>query len=433
MEQPTSEQFNPPPLRILHVSWEFPPVMYGGLGRHVEALAVAQAEAGHEVVVLTQHGDRTADDDVYRGVRVIRARESEPQQPRTFDNLLPWVEAMEGAMTASGTALVELWRPDVVHGHDWVVTHASYDIARAADCPVAVTVHATEAGRHGGWIVGALSREVHRREWTLVHEADATIVCSNAMRTEVQQAFGALSPAPIVVRNGVDLNEWSAPDVSMSGLRHEWGASDDAPLVVCSGRLAWEKGFGTAIDAAAILLPGYPDLRLVIAGRGPLEAELEAQVAMLRLGGTVRFAGFLPEDRLRSLVAAADCVVVPSRYEPFGLVAVEASALGTPVVASDVGGLGEIIIDGLTGHLVPPADATALAEGIAAVLDAPTASEVMALAARRRVAEEFTWPRIARQCVDVYWAAVASGRSSRPQAAPPPDTDRNVLTGELAG
>ena len=147
----------------------------------------------------------------------------------------------------------------------------------------------------------------------------------------------------------------------------------------------------------------------------------------------MRFAGFLPEDRLRSLVAAADCVVVPSRYEPFGLVAVEASALGTPVVASDVGGLGEIIIDGLTGHLVPPADATALAEGLAAVLDAPTASEVMALAARRRVAEEFTWPRIARQCVDVYWAAVASGRSARAQAARPPDTDRNVCTGELAG
>ena len=305
-------------------------------------------------------------------------------------------------------------------------------MAESARCPLVATVHATEAGRHGGWIVGPLSREVHAREWNLVHSADATLVCSEAMKAEVDMAFAPVIPAPLVVRNGVDLDEWSVPELKASAQRLVWGASPDTPLVVCSGRLAWEKGFGTAIDAAALLLPRYPDLRMIIAGRGPLEAELASQVAMLGLGGTVRFAGFLPEDRLRSLVAAADCVVVPSRYEPFGLVAVEASALGTPVVASDIGGLGEIIVDGLTGHLVPPADADALAEAVSAVLDAPTASEVMAAAARRRVAEEFSWPRIAGDCVDIYWSLAAVGARPRAASAPLATHDRNVFTGESA-
>jgi len=422
-------------MRILHVSWEFPPVIYGGLGRHVTALAAQQAALGHEVVVVTQHGDDTADDEVVRGVRVVRARETHPE-PRSLDNLINWVDSMQAAMAPAGSALARDWAPDVVHAHDWVVGEAAAAIADEAGAPLVVTMHATEAGRHQGWIVGALSHDVHGREWLLAHRADALIVCSRAMREEVRAAFGAPTPVE-VVPNGVDLHEWRTSEGDRRQARREAGAVG-VPLVVYSGRLVWEKGVQTLIEAVPDIAARHPGLRVLIAGRGPLEAELR-DLAARTAASAVEFAGFLPEQRLRPLVAAADCAVVPSRYEPFGMVAVEAAALGTPVVASDVGGLREVVDPGRTGLLVPPGDPEALAHAVAQVLSDPVRADAMAAAAHRRAAEVYDWPVIAGRTVGVYESAVRRAGGGRQAASaagpghgvpPPPASDGNVFTGE---
>lgn len=421
-------------MRILHISWEFPPVMYGGLGRHVKALATAQAAAGHDVTVLTQDSEDSRDRDdeqLTDGVRVVRARERGQAQERTIDNLIPWVESMQRAMVTRSRPLIDSWRPDVVHAHDWVVGDAARAVRRLSGAPLMATVHATEAGRHQGWIVGPLSHEVHAREWRLVHGADDVIVCSNAMRDEVTTAFGGLDTEPNVIPNGVDLRAWRVTPAQRERARQRW-AADGLPLVVCSGRLVWEKGMQTLIDAIPEIRKRHPGTRALVAGRGPLEGELRQRIRDRNVGTAVDLLGFLPEEELRTLVSAGDCAVVPSVYEPFGLVAAEAAALGTPVVASNTGGLADVIVHGRTGRLVTPQDAHSLAEGVSQILDDPEAARRSARRDRARLARLYSWPIIARSTVEAYRATLERPvRTSTPRA--PHLGDVNVLTGEHTG
>ncbi|MEI6373318.1 MAG: glycosyltransferase family 4 protein [Actinomycetes bacterium] len=415
------------PLRILHISWEFPPVMYGGLGAHVVAIATEQARAGHDVTVLTQHGTDTPDDEVINGVRLVRAREMGEPQERTFANLLPWVASMQRAMNRQGRELLDAWNPAVVHGHDWVVAAVAMTLSRHAQVPLIATVHATEAGRHDGWIVGPLSQTVHRRERRLVGAADAIIVCSGAMRDEVTAALGPFDAAVTVVPNGVDLDVWRATEAGCAAARARVGVDSTTPLIIYSGRLAHEKGVGTLVDAMPAVLAHISAARLVIAGRGPLDAALRARVSELHLDAAVSFTGFLPEHELRPLVAAADCAVIPSLYEPFGMVALEAGALSTAVVASREGGLMEIITDGVTGLLVTPGQAAPLASAIARLLSDSDFARQLGDAAARDVAIRYSWPLLAQHTVDVYRHTSVSGQQPRVIERIP---DMNVLTGE---
>ncbi len=416
-------------MRILHISWEWPPVMYGGLGRHVNDLARMQVKLGHEVVVLTQHNEEhtTATDDVVDGVRVVRAQELPPEQARTLDNLLPWVRSMQSAMSHAGTQLVTHWRPDVVHAHDWVVGDASIDIAKAANLPLVVTIHATEAGRHQGWIVGDLSRAIHAAEWRLTHAAHSIIVCSGAMSTEVAKSFAPVSAPITSIPNGVDPSVWQPDFATRNATRTSWQVSDDTALIVFTGRLAWEKGVQTLIDACGQL--PTDQARLVIAGRGPLEADLRERVKALGIEAAVTFAGFLSEPDLRALLTAADVAVIPSIYEPFGMVAVEAGALGTPVVAARTGGLRDIVIDGVTGLTVPAGDVPALVSALKEVIAHPMAARDRAERARERVSRVFVWPVIAGATVTAYHQAAQPDVTATSQPALD-FLDQNVFTGE---
>ena len=336
---------------------------------------------------------------------------------------------MQRAMNRQGRHLLGQWRPDVVHAHDWVVAAAATTLSRASGAPLVATVHATEAGRHDGWIVGPLSQAVHRREVRLASAASAVIVCSRAMEGEVVAALGPFKAPVIMIPNGIDLDAWQASEAESVAARARLGVTPSAPMLVYTGRLAHEKGVGTLVGAMPAVLDGLSDTRLIIAGRGPLESTLRAQVTALELDAAVTCAGFLPEHELRALVAAANCVVVPSLYEPFGLVALEAGALGTPVVASAVGGLAEIITDDVTGLLVAPGDSVPLAAAILRVLRDPSLATGFADAARSGVAADYSWPLIAQRTVDAYQ-----------NCGPPPDArsaleripDMNVLTGEPA-
>ena len=415
------------PVRILHISWEFPPVMYGGLGAHVVAIATEQARAGHDVTVLTQHGTDTVDDEIIDGVRVVRARELGEPQERTFANLLPWVASMQRAMNSRGRALLDGWTPDVVHGHDWVVAAAAMTLSREAHAPLVATVHATEAGRHDGWIVGPLSQTVHRRERRLVSAADALIVCSGAMRDEVTAALGPFDAEVTVVPNGVDLTVWQATEAGCAAARARVGVGPTTPLIIYSGRLAYEKGVGTLVDAMTTVIAHISDARLIIAGRGPLDATLRARVSELKLDAQISFAGFLPEHELRPLVATANCAAIPSLYEPFGMVALEAGALGTPVVASREGGLTEIISEGITGVLVPSGQVAPLASALVHLLNDREYARRLGQAAQSDVSSRYNWPVLAAHTVDVYRHATAS---TQPRHIIERIPDMNVLTGE---
>jgi glycogen(starch) synthase len=305
-------------------------------------------------------------------------------------------------MVRAGLSGLGGWRPDVVHAHDWLVAHPAIALAGFFAVPLVATIHATEAGRHSGWLSQPLNQQVHSVEWWLANRADALVTCSSAMRAEVSHLFEV--PGAAVIHNGIHPQGWrpAAAAVRAARERHSPGG---APLVVYFGRLEWEKGVQDLVAALPRVRRAFPGTRLVVAGQGRQAAALVEQSRRLRVRRSVDFAGHLPDRALTALLVAADVVVLPSRYEPFGIVALEAAAAGAPLVASTAGGLAELVVDGETGLSVTPGDVDGIAAAVRAVLADPAAAARRARAAKARLATEFSWRGIAEQTVEVYRSA----------------------------
>ncbi|MBW4716545.1 glycosyltransferase family 4 protein [Saccharothrix obliqua] len=398
-------------MRVLMLSWEYPPVVVGGLGRHVHALATQLAAQGHDVVVLcrqpagTDAATHPTADTAVEGVRLVRVAE-DPAHLVFERDLVAWTLAMGHAMTRAGLALLRDWRPDVVHAHDWLVTHPAIALAEAAGVPLVATVHATEAGRHSGWLSQALNQQVHSVEWWLANRADALITCSAAMRAEVAHLFEVDPGGITVLHNGIEPRRWRVRPADVAAARARY-AADGAPLLLFFGRLEWEKGVQDLIAALPRVRRAHRGARLVVAGGGTHRDWLVEQARKHRVRRAVDFAGHLPDRSLVAVLAAADAVVLPSRYEPFGIVALEAAAAGTPLVASTAGGLGEVVLDGETGLSFAPGDVDGLARAVRSVLDDRPAAARRAKAAKARLATDFDWSRIASGTAAVYRSAVA--------------------------
>lgn len=397
------------------LSWEYPPVVVGGLGRHVHALAVTLTAAGHDVTVVSRYVDGAALDEVVDGVRIVRVPEDPPRFDFAESTLLAWTMALNHALTRAALRVASQVRPEVVHAHDWLVAHAATTLKHHLGVPLVATIHATEAGRHQGWLPGELNRSIHRVEWWLTYEARRVITCSEYMRWEVTRLFELPAEKVDAVANGVDLPQWTPRKADIARARAEYG---EGPLLVFCGRLVYEKGVHDLLAALPRLRRRHPGLRLVIAGDGPHRSELQAQARRRRLGRSVVWAGFRTRDELAALVAAADCVVVPSIYEPFGMVALEGMAAGTPVIASDTGGLREIVVDGVTGVRFTPGNVSGLANAVSGVLTDEVLSRRLARAARTVVASDHSWPTIADRTVDVYRLAIRQERALKAEQAP---------------
>lgn len=393
-------------MRVLMLSWEYPPVVVGGLARHVHALARYLVRDGHEVVVLCRHVAGTdaethpTTDRMIDGVRVIRVAE-DPMHLTFEDDLVAWTLAMGHAMIRAANRLLRTWQPDVVHAHDWLVTHPAIALAEAVPAPLVGTIHATEAGRHSGWLSRPLNQQVHSVEWWLANRTDALITCSQAMRREVSHLFEVPDEGISVIHNGIEERSWqvSRDRVRQARTQH---SPDGAPLLLYFGRLEWEKGVQDLLDALPEIRRQHPGTRLVIAGEGRHHSELVEQTERLQLRPAVDFVGHLPDRELRAVLAAADAVALPSRYEPFGIVALEAAAAEAPLVASTAGGLGELVVNGETGLAFPPGDVPAIAEAVVSVLDDHEAARKRALAAQSRLVTDFDWARIAAETAEVY-------------------------------
>ncbi len=395
------------PMHILHVSWEYPPLVYGGLGRHVHALAEAQAAAGHDVTVVTQHCEGEPPDITRNGVRIIRAYPQPPVLPLAEHHLIGWVLGLEHGALRAALLAAPAGSFDVVHAHDWVAAHAAVTLSDVYDVPLVTTIHATEAGRHQGWLPGQVQQAVHSIEWWLTDASTRVVTCSAHMRWEAERLFELPEGKTEVIPNGIDLTSWKARPRDIKAAEQQW--ADSGPLVVFTGRLQWEKGVHTLIDALPRLKRRTPGLRVVIAGKGTYEKDLKDQARTLRLGKTLSFTGYLTHEELTGLVAAADVAVVPSLYEPFGLVALEAAALGTSVVVARAGGLAEIADAGVTELSFTAGDPLDLANAIERGLSTPAD----AVRARRILRDNYSWTSIAARTVDTYTSARRAGRPVR--------------------
>ena len=291
-------------MRILLLSWEYPPVVEGGLARAVRKLSEQLVRAGAEVHVLTRGSGRLPAEEDRHGVIVHRVRE--PTYPKgDVEAFIGWVDQMNADMLDRGEELFERLDFDLVHSHDWLVAGAAEPLARRHGCPWVVTVHATEFGRHQGWVDKYPQSHIHAAEKAMVRRADAVVACSNYMRGHIASAF-KVSPRRItVIPNGIDPRDLESFADDLDALRASYAAPDER-LVLLVGRLVYEKGFHLALDALAGAVKRFGDVRFVVAGTGTAEAELRKQAHTLRLTRHGSFLGWVGDDMLHSLYRISD-------------------------------------------------------------------------------------------------------------------------------
>lgn len=381
------------------LSWEYPPLVVGGIAAHVDGLARAMSRAGHEVVVFSLHHPNVGDDEVVDGVRVVRANTDLPWLPD--DDLVARMASANHQLTQLAARLGR-WKPNVVHAHDWLVSWSADTLKTLWDVPLVATIHATERGRHGGYVPQGPPAEINSIEWWLTYQAREVIACSRFMVNEVLDGF-ELPPEKVhLVPNGVDTHHWHVGDTD------DDVAEPREPLVVAWGRIQYEKGFQVLARAIAHLRHQVPGIRCVIAGRGGYLAELQSQIDVEGVGDLVHLAGFVPDDELRALLKRAGCVVIPSLYEPFGIVALEGMAAGAPTIVARTGGLAEIVEGTDAGLLFEPGNHVELAARIREVLANRELADGMGARAGALLAKKYTWDAIAASTIDVYKQAKRS-------------------------
>jgi glycogen(starch) synthase len=385
--------------RALILSWEYPPLIEGGLARHVRKLSESLAELGTDVHVLTRGGEESPPEEDAGGVAIHRVRE--PTRPRDLGEFVTWVERMNADMLAAGVELGDRYEFDLVHGHDWLVAAACDHLARRFDAPLVTTIHATEHGRHQGWVDTHPQSYIHGVERWIANRSDRVIACSYYMREQIADIFGVEEERVTVIPNGIDPGDMQPHNgAELSRLRSEFAAADER-LVLLVGRLVYEKGFQIALEAMPALIERLPDTRFLVAGSGTHEAELRRQAADLGLGDHGTFLGWIGDDVLHSLYRIADVCVVPSIYEPFGLVALEAMASGCPCIVADTGGLREVVPDDEVGLRFQGGDPDELVDVTARVLSDRELGDSLVAEALDHV-RRFDWLDVAARTSTTY-------------------------------
>ncbi|NIL92345.1 Alpha-maltose-1-phosphate synthase [Rhodococcus fascians] len=376
---------------------EYPPEIYGGAGVHVTELT-AQLKSLCEVDIHCMGAPRDT----------AQVHDPDPALAGANAALTTLSAELRMANAAAGA--------DVVHSHTWYTGLAGHLAAELYGVPHILTAHSLEPRRP--WKAEQLGGGYRISSWSeknAVEYADAVIAVSEGMAKDVLDAYPRLDPSRVhVVRNGIDTERWYA-DHGTSTL-DEIGVDPSKPIVAFVGRITRQKGVGHLIAAAHHF---DPSIQLVLCAGAPdtpeIAAETERAVALLaeQRSGVFWVKDMLPTDKIRQILSAAAVFVCPSVYEPLGIVNLEAMACETAVVASDVGGIPEVVDDGRTGRLVhynsyePDVFERTLADTVNEVALDPTLATAMGKAGRERAVAEFSWASIAKQTLAVYNDALA--------------------------
>ena len=395
-------------MRALILTNEYPPNVYGGAGVHV-------AELTRHLRALIDVEVRTFGTDTDEGPgRRVRGYPPAHDLGKTDERLRPALAALSRDLSMVADPIAA----DVVHCHTWY-THLAGVLTRLAyGVPLVVTVHSLEPMRPwkreqlgGGYLVSSWV------ERTALESADAVVAVSHGTRDDLLSLFDIPAERIHVIHNGIDA-DFYRPDPATDALER-YGIDSSRPYVLFLGRVTRQKGIVHFLRAVEHLDPA---IGVVVCAGQPdtpeIAAEVEAGVAAARAErpGLVWIGEMVSREDARQLYSHAAVFCCPSVYEPFGIINLEAAACERPVVASAVGGIPEVVVDGETGLLVPvelrdddpmlPVDPDRFERGIASAINAlvadPAAREAMGRAARRRAVEQFSWPTIAGQTVDLY-------------------------------
>lgn len=395
------------------LSWEYPPHLVGGLGKHVVELVPALVAEGVEVHVVTPAWNGgLAREQVGGDGKAIIHRAPTPADVDQYD-FYTNARRANHLMRQTAEQIIPREGPfDIIHAHDWLVGFASTELKHAHRIPLVVTIHATEWGRNRQHLGSDMSRAIHNLEWWLTYEAWRVITCSGHMANEVMNIFQVPHDKVEVIPNGVDTSRFDRLEgIDLSALRARFALPHEK-VVFSVGRVVDEKGFHVLADAAPYVLNGAPDAKFVVAGTGPAAAALRRRIEENHLGDKFYYAGYVDDDTRDGLLKLADVAVFPSLYEPFGIVALEAMAAKAPVVTTNVGGLAEVVQHAETGIQVYPNDPRSLAWGILHTLQHPYWARRRAENAYRMVVEKYNWQVIARSTVDLYARIIKARRET---------------------
>jgi len=391
-------------VKALVLTREYPPHVYGGAGVVVDQLT--QALARRMAVEVRCFGERPPDAGghgiVVRGYAPWARVSAGPDGPR----FAPSLETLSIALAMARDHV----DADIAHAHTWYADMAGLWIRTLYRIPLVVTLHSMEPLRP--WKADQLSTGYLLSTWiekTAVEAADRVIAVSATMREDILAHFRVDPSKVIVIHNGIDPERFRPTDkrdaLDGFGVR--------TPYVLFVGRITDQKGIFHLLEAATRLPPG---VQVVLCASAPDTPEIEARLrrAVSAHPNVVWINEMVPHDVVTQLYSHAAVFACPSVYEPFGLINLEAMACETPVVASAVGGILEVVVDGETGLLVEPARPDVLAEALTRVLANPALGRSMGRAGRRRVETRFSWSSVAERTEQVYSDAIAEFKRASP-------------------
>ncbi|MDQ3814172.1 MAG: glycogen synthase [Armatimonadota bacterium] len=400
-------------MRIGVLTNEYPPYVYGGAGVVVEYLTqeLIALDGGKHLVKVICFGDQKQQSANLQveGIQTdVKLPAQDPRHQKFMDTMLRNI-LMAGSLSDV----------DVVHCHTWYSHFAGCLVKQLLGVPLVLTTHSLEP--HRPWKVEQLGTAYNASTWiekTAYQNADGVVAVSQSMKRDVHDVYDVPLERVRVIHNGIDLNEYK-PTPNPEVLAH-YGIDPDIPFILFVGRITRQKGIIHLVNAIphlrsgiqVVLCAGAPDTKEI----GEEMAEKVEEARRHTSNPVIWIPEMVPKDRIISLYTHAALFVCPSVYEPFGIINVEAMACETPVVASAVGGIPEIIVPGETGLLVPikpvsdtdvePQDpqqfARDLAMAVNELLESPDRLRSMARASRQRAEEHFSWTRIARQTLDFY-------------------------------
>ncbi len=396
-------------MRVLFMTNEYPPFIYGGAGVHVEYLSRELAKLAD--VEVRSFQDQTLVDGrlTVRGTKLDNTLLAGCPVP-----LVSPLRALSTCIAFNGQGIAA----DIVHCHTWY-THFGGVLAKILyGVPLVITVHSLEPLRP--WKREQIGRGYDLSNWvekTALEMADVVVAVSNSTRADILRLFDVDTGRLRVIPNGIDTDEYQP--VSRPDVLYRYGIDPNGTFVLFIGRMTRQKGLRYLLEATEAI---DPKMQVVLcAGESDtpeLQVELEAMVAALkeRRPGLVWIPEMIDRTDTIALYSHATVFCCPSIYEPFGIINLEAMACGTPVVGTAVGGIPEVVVDGVTGFLVdaklsphPPHDPTepqALSRGLADAINHfstdPDLSRRMGEAGRRRVVENFSWQSIAKQTLGLY-------------------------------
>ena len=384
-------------MKIAIFSWEsLHSLPVGGLAVHATELAAALQRKGNEVHVFTRIAPNQKLYEVIDGVHYHRC-------PFNFNS--DFIQEMNNMCKSMAHHFFETENIsgnfDIIHGHDWHVVNALDEIKKARNKRVIFTLHSNQFGRDGNKFHDGPAKSIQNIEWYGTYICDRLIVCSHIMKNEVKWLHRVPEDKIRVIPNGIWAKNFDGFIDPWNDAKKKYGIDVYDPLILYVGRMTSQKGPDLLLEAVPDVLRDYPNAKFVFVGDGYMKSQLEERAKQLNVMHAVRFTGYISNEEKANLMKACNCVIVPSRNEPFGIVVLEAWSCAKPVIATHGTGAGELIWHGVTGLRVYQAP-NSIAWGIKEILKNPEKAKWMGKNGRYAAEKEFTWDKVAEQTLKVY-------------------------------